>query len=56
MPEKGFYGYLWVTLRILHLPLPLWIFMDIHMGMSIRIDSLAISPEILSLISEIDEF
>ena len=34
----------------------LWVFLGIFMGMSFKTDSLTISPEILSLIAELDEF
>lgn len=36
--------------------LPLWVFLGTFLGMSIRADSLLITPEVLALISEIDEF
>ena len=38
------------------LPLSLWVFMGINMGMAFNTASLIITPEILSLVSEIDEF
>ena len=38
------------------LPLPLWVFMGINMGMAFKTASLKITPEILALVSEIDEF
>ncbi len=38
------------------LALPLWVFLGKFLGMSIRTDSLLITPEVLALISEIDEF
>jgi Fic family protein len=49
---KG-YGYLWVDLRIL---LHLWIFMGMNADMTINTASLVITPQMLSLIAEIDEF
>lgn len=36
--------------------LPFWVFMGIFIGMGFKVDSLKITPEILSLIAEIDEF
>jgi Fic family protein len=36
--------------------LPFWVFMGILSGMTIAIDSLEITPEILALVAEIDEF
>lgn len=36
--------------------LHLWVFMGINMGMSFNTNSLKITPEVLSLISELDEF
>ena len=36
--------------------LPIWIFLDIYLGMSLNTNTLAITPEILSLIAELDEF
>jgi len=36
--------------------LPIWIFLDIFLGMSLNTDTLEITPEILSLIAELDEF
>lgn len=47
------YGYLWVDLRV---GLHLWIFMDMNMDMSFNTASLVITPQMLSLIAEIDEF
>jgi Fic family protein len=37
-------------------PLLIWVFLGIDMGMSLRTSSLKITPEILALVSEIDEF
>ncbi len=36
--------------------LSLWVFMDMFPAMTINTDTLKISPEILSLIAELDEF
>jgi len=47
------YGYLWVDLRIW---LRLWIFMGMNADMPISTASLVITPQMLSLIAEIDEF
>jgi hypothetical protein len=41
---------------ILTRPLPIWIFLDNLLGMGLSTASLVITPEILSLIAELDEF
>jgi Fic family protein len=45
------YGYLWLTIRVF---VAFWVFLGNNMGM--KIESLHITPQILSLIAEIDEF
>jgi len=45
-----------MILGILPPNLPLWVFLGINTGMAFSIDSLTITPQILSLISELDEF
>jgi len=35
---------------------PLWIFMGINMGMGFKTDTLQITPDLLNLVAEIDEF
>lgn len=37
-------------------PLPFWVFLGNFLGMTLRTDTLQITPEVLALISEIDEF
>ena len=37
-------------------PLSFWIFLGMFLGMGIKTDSLSITPEILSLVAELDEF
>ncbi|WP_300037174.1 Fic family protein [uncultured Roseobacter sp.] len=41
---------------IFFLNLPLWVFLDIFLGMSLNIETINITPEILAIIAEIDEF
>lgn len=36
--------------------LPIWVYMGIFMGMSLNLDTLKITPEVLALIAELDEF
>src|SRR3546814_15474160 len=36
--------------------LHLWVFLDINTGMALKTDALSITPQILSLISGLDEF
>ena len=56
MAGKATFGYLWVIYWVLRWPLRLWVFMGMFLGMALATHSLHITPEILALISEIDEF
>ncbi|WP_245538127.1 Fic family protein [Roseobacter litoralis] len=45
-----------IVLDIFLLNLPLWVFLDIFLGMTLNIETINITPEILAIIAEIDEF
>lgn len=55
-PHGAFYGYYWVNYRVSQHALVFWVFSGILLGMPLKTASLQITPQVLALVAEIDEF